>query len=148
MAIRVCRELYNCPTFRKDAAILSNFNDTIPVEKDPPQCPRQYIADNVDWNSATIDGKGSIHIQGMMGAVTPALHTTYHNLKKSNLTSHQLKELIDTNMKYLSSSEIKQSSYLRQIKFVKARSVPRSDLSWNAIHFQLLTVRKYADAID
>ena len=54
--------------FERDAAVLSNSNDAIPVREDPPQCLRQYIADNVDWNSATIDGKGSIHVQGMMGA--------------------------------------------------------------------------------
>lgn len=105
--------------FERDAAILSNSSDATPVQEDPPQCLRQYIADNVDWNSATIDGKGSIHVQGMMGAVTPSLHTTYHKIKKSHPTNQQLKELIDKNIKYLSSSEIKQSSYLGKLKFAK-----------------------------
>ena len=78
------------------------MNHDVLMEPDPIVSFRQYIADNIDWNSATLDRKGSIHVQGMMGGVTPGLKSTPSRVQKTTPTSEQLKNLIAENVKYIS----------------------------------------------
>ena len=99
-----------------ERAAAATTSDALP-QPDPPGTIRQYIADNVDWNSATLDGKGSVHVQGMMSAVTPGLISGPCRISKTNPTSEELKKLISVNIKYISSTDIKISSYLSGLKF-------------------------------
>ena len=38
----------------------------------------QYVADNVDHNIITIDGRNTFHGMGMIATITPATNTSYH----------------------------------------------------------------------
>jgi len=124
-----CREL-NDTAFRIGFAVsyttVQNFERASAVatkdespKPDPPGTVRQHIADNVDWDPASLDGRGGIHIQGMMSSVTPGVFNSSRRVDKATPSSEQLKQLVAANVKYISSSDINVSTYLKGLKFKK-----------------------------
>jgi hypothetical protein len=89
------------------------------IEKDPENTARQFIADNVDWNQATLDGHRTIHVQGIMSAVTPGQGCFGQSIMKRKVSSAEVIALTEGNIHYISSSGIIVTTYLDNVKFKK-----------------------------
>jgi hypothetical protein len=59
----------------------------------------QYVADNVDHNSGTLDGNDTFHGMGIMAAVTPGLFGT-NPIPRKDVTSEQIALLAKINISY------------------------------------------------
>lgn len=65
--------------FQRDAASCGTRNKFLKVINSSTLCGL-FIADNVDQNAMTIDGKGTFHGMVMMSALTPRIKRSYHCL--------------------------------------------------------------------
>ena len=52
----------------------------------------QWIADNVDHSSETLDGNNTVHMMGIMGTVTPGVCTN-HTLKRRRISDNEILEI-------------------------------------------------------
>ncbi|CAC5425516.1 unnamed protein product [Mytilus coruscus] len=64
----------------------------------------QYVADNVDHNSGTLDGNNTFHGMGIMAAVTPGSFGT-KPIPRIDVTSEQIALLAKINISYYKPSE-------------------------------------------
>lgn len=46
----------------------------------------QYVADNMDYNIATIDGSGTFHGMGIIAAIMPLMRASTNVISKVNVT--------------------------------------------------------------
>ncbi|CAG2213079.1 unnamed protein product [Mytilus edulis] len=67
----------------------------------------QYVADNVDHNSGTLDGNNTFHGMGIMAAVTPGSFGT-KPIPRIDVTSEQIALLAKINISYYKPSESNQ----------------------------------------
>ena len=82
----------------------SNYNEIVKFERSAaisqtdifssisPDSFVQFVADNVDHDICTIDGKGTFHGMGIIATVTPASKKTHLNIPRMEVTSRDLKE--------------------------------------------------------
>ncbi|CAC5372627.1 unnamed protein product [Mytilus coruscus] len=81
----------------------------------------QYVADNVDHNSGTLDGNNTFHGMGIMAAVTPGSFGT-KPISRIDVTSEQIALLAKINISYYKPSEsnrMASSSVLESFCIVK-----------------------------
>lgn len=63
-----------------------------PPQNDLPQSFVQYVADNVDHNITTLDGKNTLHGMGIIGAFTPEIKTQT-TIRRTNATADDIASL-------------------------------------------------------
>ena len=62
----------------------------------------QYVADNVDHNIITIDGRNTFHGMGMIATITPATSTSYH-IPRVTVPTKDICSIGHVNIKYFTS---------------------------------------------
>ncbi len=60
----------------------------------------QYIADNADHNTRTIDGKDTFHSMGMIAAVTPGMKQIHKLVPRVNVTTEDITSIGHVSIKH------------------------------------------------
>ncbi len=60
----------------------------------------QYIADNADHNTRTIDGKDTFHGMGMIAAVTPGMKQIHKLVPRVNVTTEDITSIGHVSIKH------------------------------------------------
>ncbi|VDI73947.1 Hypothetical predicted protein [Mytilus galloprovincialis] len=97
----------------------------------------QYVADNVDHNSGTLDGNNTFHGMGIMAAVTPGSFGT-KPIPRIDVTSEQIALLAKINISYYKPSESNQMascvySNLRKMNYKDVDCSYMVNLLWKGV---------------
>ena len=68
----------------------------------------QYVADNVDHDTVTLDGKNTVHYMGMIAAITPNCGNTAYTIPRLNVTNEELKSLAPNMIKTFNEHGVKE----------------------------------------
>lgn len=90
----------------------------------------QYVADNVDHNLCTIDGKGTFHGMGIIACITPSV-TSATKVPRINVTMKDLEEVGQINIRHY----VQKSNHVKDLTFVEIEEsdearVSASDTLW------------------
>ena len=82
----------------------------------------QYIADNVDHDIRTIDGKGTFHGMGIIAAVTPGIRKS-HIIKRVHVSQEELENVAKIDIKFCQQPAKSESS----VRFIELHQGPVID---------------------
>ena len=82
----------------------------------------QYIADNVDHDIRTINGKGTFHGMGIIAAVTPGIRKS-HIIKRVHVSQEELENVAKIDIKFCQQPAKSESS----VRFIKLHQGPVMD---------------------
>ena len=94
--------------FEKNAAIAFNKNDYLVAENQT----LQHVADNMDHDTVTLDGKNTVHHIGMIAAITPNCGNTAYTIPMLNVTNEELKILAPNMIKTFNKHVVKELNKL------------------------------------
>ena len=108
-----CSSYSEVRKFEKNAAIAFNKNDYLVAENQT----LQYVADNVDHDTVTLDGKNTVHYMGMIAAITPNCGNTAYTIPRLNVTNQELKSLAPNMIKTFNEHGVKELNKLTYQKY-------------------------------
>ena len=93
---------------------------------------KQFIADNVDHDVRTIDGKGTFHGMGIMSGSTPEIKKE-HIIKRRHVSPEEYRDLAKINVLYYKARPLSKSLVFTKLKPVETEDLTRNMSLMSAI---------------
>ena len=124
--------LYSLGFSSSDNEVLT-FEMNAAVSKNSTECSSeghfiQYMADNIDHNTATLDGLKTFHGMGIMSAVTPAVSSKLVVRRRTDIKAEEIIEKAKIDIKYYR----EEYNGLVKVKFAELKTTLVQDLTSEA----------------